>query len=574
MNCQLLRLLAAVVLLAANALPTAAQGRATLDPAPKTGGTLVEIGPANLFPYRPGVDVEHYDVAIALPATGTVISATSTITVRRQSTIDTLRLDLIGMIVDGVTVAGQRRAFRRDSTHVLVPLRTADGVRVRIAIRYHGSPSDGLIIREDSTRGWSAFGDNWPTRARFWLPTVDHPSDKATITWAVSAPVARSVIANGDRVSRTLAPPGARADGVRMATTRFSMRQPIPTYLMVIGVAVMREHALGNTACGAGERGACIPQSVWTFPAESGFVPGPFAEAGRIVRTFAKLAGPYAYTRLAHVQSATRFGGMENATAIFYSDNAFRNRSLGVPLVAHETAHQWFGDAVTPRRWPDLWLSEGFASYLTPLYLRTTRGDSAFLTAMRAIREEIIAAPVVEQRPVVDSVGAETPTALLNANSYQKGAFVLHMLRAEVGDSAFFRALRDYQARYRNATATTDDFRRIVERRHGASLDAFFAQWLHRPGWAELGVRWRWDASASTLRLTVSQGTRFAPFAVPLTLVVRDADGRESVVRVNIAAQLQQELTVPVRGIRTPTSIGVDPDVLLLGRIKLERDTV
>ena len=288
--------------------------------------------------------------------------------------------------------------------------------------------------------------------------------------------------------------------------------------------------------------------------------------------TLARLVGPFPYGQLAHVQSLTKFGGMENATAIFYSDNGFRNRTLDVGLIAHETAHQWFGDAVTPRRWPDVWLSEGFASYLAPLYTKLTLGDSAFVASMRRIRDEIIASPVVEQRPVVDSVGAETPIALLNENSYQKGAFVLHMLRAEVGDSAFFRALRDYQRQFRHATATTDDFRLVMEKRHGASLAPFFAQWLHRPGWAELNVRWRWDEQGKQLLLAVTQGTRCPPFALPLTLVVRDANGREALVRVDLAASPTQQLRVPVSGVGAPSTLVVDPDALLLGRVAIERD--
>ncbi len=529
-----------------------------------TTATDAAIGPLALFPYRPGVDVEHYDNTITLPDRGTEIRATSLVTARRAPSVRSLALDLVGMTVERVMVNGRARAFGQDSTTLRVPLRDADGSRVRVSVTYRGSPIDGLIIREDSVRGWSAFGDNFPSRARYWLPTIDHPSDKASVSWTISAPAARSVIANGVRSARPVAS--------SRRVTSFRLSEPIPTYLMVIGAGAMQETPLRSARCVPSANAACVPQSVWTFAAERSFVPGPFADAGRVVSTLARLVGPFPYQQLAHVQSLTKFGGMENATAIFYSDNAFRNRTLAVGLIAHETAHQWFGDAVTPRRWPDVWLSEGFASYLAPLYTKLTVGDSAFLASMRRIREEIIAAPVVEQRPVVDSVGAETPLALLNENSYQKGAFVLHMLRAEVGDSAFFRGLRDYQRQFRHATATTDDFRFVMEKRHGASLATFFDQWLHRPGWAELNVRWRWDDAGKQLLLAVTQGTRFPPFAMPLTLVVRDASGRESIVRVELTATASQQIRVAVQGIGTPSTIEVDPDVRLLGRAAVDRD--
>lgn len=526
------------------------------------------IAPRDRFPYAPGVDVQRYGLSITLPAEGREINAQATLSMARSLAVDTLRLDLIGMTVDRVSVNGTPRDVLRDSTTVRIPLRRTDGTRLSVNVRYHGVPSDGLIVREDSTRGWSAFGDNWPNRARYWIPSVDHPSDKATVQWSVTAPTSRQVIANGTQVSRVAvaAPKGASG---KWSITRFRMSQPIPTYLMVIGVARMQSTSLGRTACGLGTAGACVPQAVWTFPQETRLQPANFREAGRIVSTFARMVGPFAYDRLAHVQSATRFGGMENATAIFYSDKAFRDNTLGVDLIAHETAHQWFGDAVTPRRWADLWLSEGFATYFAALYTQKTRGDSAFLATMQRIRGEILAAPVVAQRPVVDSVGAEAPLTLLNANSYQKGGFVLHMLRARVGDAVFFASLREYQQRFRHATAITDELRAIVERRSRTSHADFFNQWLHRPGWADYAVTWTWRAENKSLVFAIMQGTQFAPFAAPLTLRLRDSAGRTRDVTIDVRAEKQQLITLPLTDFAEVVEIIADPTVRLLGRVEM-----
>jgi aminopeptidase N len=233
-----------------------------------------------------------------------------------------------------------------------------------------------------------------------------------------------TIVANGVERSRVASTNG-------MMRTQYEIAAPIPTYLMVVAAARMVATPVVKT-CAPRTAAVCVPQSVYTFPNERTYAPGPFAEAAKIVEFFARTVGPFPYEQLNHLQSATRFGGMENATAIFYSDNAFKNRNVGLQLIAHETVHQWFGDAVTPRRWQDLWLSEGFASYFAPLYLRHSEGDSAFRAAMRRIRDQIVADEVVATRPVVDTVGAKTPLTLLNANSYQKGAFVLHMLRARL----------------------------------------------------------------------------------------------------------------------------------------------
>src|SRR5690606_17868864 len=175
------------------------------------------------------------------------------------------------------------------------------------------------------------------------------------------------------------------------------------------------------------------------------------------------------YEKLAHLQSATRFGGMENATAIFYSDAAFRRRSVGTGLIAHETAHQWFGNAVTEREWAHLWLSEGFATYFAQLWTEHALGDSALREGMRAMRTQILESDVTAARSVIDSAQTDL-MGLLNTNSYQKGGFTLHMLRAVVGDSAFFRGIRSYFSENVHGTALTAVFRAAVERAHGEPL--------------------------------------------------------------------------------------------------------
>lgn len=537
------------------------------------------IAPAALYPAHPGIDVTHYDLSVAVPERGSAIRGVAVLSARRALSVDTLRLDLVGLTVDSVRVNGRTRDVLADSTGVRVPLQARDGTRLQVRVRYHGEPKDGLIVREDSSRGWSAFGDNWPNRARFWIPSVDHPSDKATVAWHVTAPSAKAVIANGVRTSRVrLSTAAARAAALvaddaspegGWSTTSFVMRQPIPTYLMVIGVADMQETSLGRTACGAVRAMPCVPQSVWTFAPETPTMPGNFREAGRVVAEFSKLVGPFAYERLSHVQSATRFGGMENATAIFYSDRAFRTNSLGVGLIAHETAHQWFGNAVSPRRWADVWLSEGFATYFAALYTQRSRGDSAFLAEMQRIRDAVIAAPIVAERPVVDSVGALTPVTLLNANSYQKGGFVLHMLRTRVGDAAFFGALQNYQRRYRHGTATTDLLRAEFEQRAGTSLSTFFDEWLHRPGWIDGSITWTWNAERHQLQLVVVQGPKFAPRHFVLPLRVRDAAGHERDVSVTLDAKASQVVSLTLSDLTDPTSLVADPRVTVLGRFEV-----
>ena len=172
---------------------------------------------------------------------------------------------------------------------------------------------------------------------------------------------------------------------------------------------------------------------------------------------------------------------------------------------------------------------------------------------------------------MVDSVGAREPLTLLNRNSYEKGGFVLHMLRRSIGDRAFFGALREYQRRFRNGTATTDDLRLILERQTHRPLSGFFDQWLHRPGFAELTISYNWQPATHMLMLQVAQSARFAPYALPLTLAIRDAQGHESMVRVEVKALASQIIRVSVNDLVDLVSVVADPRVDALARVTLLR---
>ena len=513
-------------------------------------------------PYRPTLDALHYDLTIVLPDSGARITAQATIALRRSASADTVMLDLLDLVVDSVAVNDRAARFVRDSATVRIAVPSV-GDSLWVTVWYGGRVRDGLVVRRDTATGrWTAFGDNWPNRARHWIPSIDHPSDKATVTWTVEAPSELTVVANGLLVEET--PLTGRSAG--RTQTVWHESKPIPTYLMVIGAAEMAMLSLGETACGLAEHPGCVPQAVYVSPELRDYVPGPFADAGAMVTHFSRLIGPYPYEKLAHLQSATRFGGMENATAIFYSDAAFWQRSVGTGLIAHEIAHQWFGNAVTEREWAHLWLSEGFATYFAQLWAEHARGDSALREGMRSMRTQIIESEVTAQRPVIDTAQTDL-MALLNSNSYQKGGFTLHMLRAVVGDSAFFQSLRAYFREHVHGTALTADFARAAERAHGESLTWFFDQWLRRPGFAGVSTSWRYDDSARRVILEVRQGSRWPPYRFPLTVAVRDSAGMERRVTVEVGAEREQRVTLPLALDRAPAELLIDPDVQLLATI-------
>jgi hypothetical protein len=450
---------------------------------------------------------------------------------------------------------------RGDSVRVALP--SGQGDTVRVTVFYHGLPTDGLIIRRDATLGWTAFGDNFPDRARQWLALVDHPSDKAIVRWDVLAPVTHRVIANGRLLEET---PDEAPVASRRVRTRWATERPIYPSVMVIGVAPFAVVELTDPTCVTGELPGCVQQSVWTTPSKRRFVPGHFVRANEIVALFTRLVGPYPYEKLAHVASSTRYGGMENAGAIFYADNLFTASGPSEELIAHETAHQWFGDAVTEREWPHVWLSEGFATYFTALWVEHARGATALESHMAEMRAKVLASPITTQKPIVDE-GLDDVARVLNTNVYQKGGFVLHMLRREIGDSAFFAGIRSYYAAHRHGNAMSSDLQAAFERAAGRPLDWFFAQWLMRVGVADVKPSWRWDAARRALVVTVVQGGRSAPYRLSLAVDVTDADGVTQRVRIPVPAQATSVIDAPVSLLAAPRRVDFDPDASLLATI-------
>ena len=513
--------------------------------------------------YEPGIDVVNYDVRLVLPDTGAFLRGDVTVTARRAPSAARLRLDLVdSMHVRDVEVNGVRARASHAGNSLEVPLPSGGGDTVRVRVVYDGTVSDGLIARKDEKGRWTWFGDNWPDRTRQWLPTVDHPSDKATVSWTVRAPERNVVVANGASLGTNHLSVGGR----RLLETRWRETKPIPPYLMVIGAGPMIRFDLRSTACHRGEDGECVQQSVYVMPENRRWLPGVFTATDSIMALYERLVAPFPYEKLAHVQSSTRFGGMENATAIFYDGRLFPDERVTDDLLAHEMAHQWFGDAVTEREWAHLWLSEGFADYFAALWDRHARGDSAFRSTLENFRTKILADSTVATRPVIDTTQRDY-MSLLNANSYDKGAFVLSMLHRQLGDSAFFRGVRSYYLAHRHGNAVSDDLRLALEQSSGRSLRQFFDQWLRRPGWAEPVVGWAYDPSTGTVSVLALQEGKFGAYALPLAVDLTDADNVKHHLVVDIPAEPRATVPLPGRFPRRPVALDFDPDSALLARI-------
>jgi aminopeptidase N len=476
--------LAAIPILLAGALWLAPAGLPDVD------------GPGGAAP-NPAIDVLGYVVDIDLRPESSSFQATVAIQLVLKQAADRVRLDLVGLTVDSVVHDGAAVRFERDGGGLFVSLArpAAAGDSLTVTVYYGGTPRDGLIFKRNPYGAPTVFADNWPDRARQWLPSVDHPSDKATIEFRVRGPAAWKVVAVGRLVSEE-----TQDDG--RALTVWSTDRAIPVYSMVFGAGALVIGNAGALGCDAPAR-RCVPITSWMYPEDAANAARIFRRAQEVVAFFDSLVGPFPYEKLALVQSSTRYGGMENASAIFLYEGIGQAREAD-GLLAHEIAHQWFGDAVTQREWPHLWLSEGFATYFASVFFEFRDGEQV-ARAMRARgKQGYLAAPRAVASPVIGPEPADL-RELLNANNYQKGARVLHMLRRVVGDETFFAGVRRFYAEHRHGTALTEDFQRIMEEESGTELGWFFQQWLYRPGYPQVEASFTWDASLGAGQLSLKQ---------------------------------------------------------------------
>ena len=505
-----------------------------------------------LFAQMPtnGLDVQHYSFYIRLNDSNNIIHGKAIITTGFLKPESEIVFDLVNMKTDGkgmkvnsVSKSGLPIKFDQDDQHLIIHDRGIPGNENIYTIGYEGIPADGLIISNNKYGARTFFGDNWPNRAHNWIPCNDHLSDKATVDFFITAPDHYQVVSNGKKIEET-----NLINHLKL--THWKESVPLPTKVMVIGVT---DFAVNNYA-----DVDCIPVSSWVYPPDrdSGFA--HYAIAKNILQWYINHIGPYAFEKLANVQSTTIFGGMENAGCIFYFEKSVNSKSLE-SLMAHEIAHQWFGDNVTEKDWPHLWLSEGFATYMTDLYLENKYGKDSLKNLLSKQRSEVIEYSKNHATPVVDSSKSLHLMNLLNDNSYQKGGWVLHMLRRKLGDSLFWKGIRTYYKTYYGSNASTLDLEKVFEKISNQNLETFFNQWLFTAGQPMLSVKWNYDKSKKSVSVKIEQTQQYL-FEFPLQVIF--SDGEKTIIKTIDVKNKMTQQNFPVQF--EPKQMVVDPNVNLL----------
>ena len=508
-----------------------------------------------IFAQKPNADIDvlHYQFSIALNDDDNNIKGNALINFQLLKDAKTIVLDLVsknnagkGMVVSSVKENDQTLSFTHinDSLFITFINDAKKGDEKKIEIIYEGIPADGLIISTSKFNQRTFFGDNWPNRAHNWLPCVDHPSDKASVDFIVTAPDHYQVVSNGLQTEETNLPN-------HFKLTHYTETVPLATKVMVIGVADFAVNLSGNVYC--------IPVYSWVYPEnkENGFY--DYALADSILPFFIKNVGPYAYKKLANVQSKTRFGGMENASAIFYFENSIVGDRKVEALLTHEIAHQWFGNSATEKNWQHIWLSEGFATYMTHLYLENKYGIDTLIKRMKTDRDEVIEFSKKKNTPVVDTTITKNFMELLNANSYQKGGWILHMLRRKLGDEIFWKGIRKYYADYAGKNADTEDLMNEMQTVSGENLKQFFNQWLYTAGQPNLNVNWKFNNKSKEIIITIQQMQKNL-FEFPLQINI--ATGNENNIQ---SLLIKDKMTIIKIAAKTkPAQLVIDPNINLL----------
>ena len=529
------------------------------------------LSKADNYPINKKIDIKHYSFALTLSDSNDEIIGSTNITIQfKQAGVQNFRLDLInqsierkgkGMLVDGVYLDKNSVSYshQKDALIINLPSPSTLNQTLVFTIKYHGIPSDGLRIGATKFGDRSFFNENWPNRGRHWLPLIDHPYDKATSEFIVKAPAHYKVISNG-----LLLEESDLGDNVKL--THWKQSVPVSSWLFVLGVADFAVKYVDEF------KGKSIQTWVYSKNREAGFY--DFDEpTKKVLEFYSAYVGPYAYEKLANIQTPSVNGGMETSSAIFYGEdlvNGKRDERIR-NIVIHEIAHQWFGNAITETTWDDAWLSEGFATFFTLLFIEKEYGKEEYKKGISKAKKTVFDLSLkIPDFSIIGNRTAENEP-VTNGLTYQKGAWVLHMLRDLLGEKSFQKGIRAYYAKYFNSNTTTDEFRLEMEKASGKDLKLFFKQWLYQPINPTINAVWKYDAAAKklNLQLTQSQSVDFL-FNVPVEVgYYKTGSTTPTILKMNLSRKQEVfSFLVP----SAPEKLELDPRNVLLnnGNLTME----
>lgn len=473
-----------------------------------------------------------YDLTLAVTPATRAIDGRTVITLGEPARGDTLvRLDLSSrMIVWRVVADGHAARYRRLGDRLEVVLAPARALHTRsIAIDYRGTPDSTVVVFTDHAGAPVVASWGMPYSARQWWPCFDEPRMRAgRVDLHITVPHGLTVASNGRLVRVT--------EGAAVTTYHWAVRSPI--YPDVVSFAVTNFDILESGV--RSTSGTVIPLVAYVYPEDRDKARESFRPLPAMMQAFETLFGPYPYAGEKYgiaefpVHSYREHQTLSSLGSAFITGDHRYDR-----ILAHDLAHQWFGNLVSVHDWSQVWLNEGFAQYAVALWKERSEGRAGYDSTMVSFDRPDFAGSLI----IADTMNTD---ALFSSTTFAKGAWVLHMLRHVQGDKPFFRTLRGYLKRFADRDVTTTSFQHEAEAASGRSLAWFFDEWVVGSGRPILAPSWRTSCDAGngcTVRLEVSQRqTDAPPFTMPLD------------VRIHMAER-DSDITIPMSGAVTTTTV-------------------
>ena len=476
------------------------------------------------------------------------------------------RFDAVGLKFESVKLDQKNLKYKTDGKTITVTLDRAykSGEDITIRFKYSANPKKGVYFVDEkklngklihSAQIWT---QGEAEEARHWFPSFDHPSDKATTEQIITVNAPNTVIGNGELLSI------AKNDNAT-ATFHYKMSVPHTTYLVsfVVGEYERFEDKYRD-----------ITLTNYIYPNNAALNRNAYGKTKEMLKAFEELTGvQYPFNKYDQTMVANfAFGGMENITATTMADTeiAFANldfmRGSVEDLVAHEIAHSWFGNNVTMKNWAELWLNEGFATFMEAAVREKLYGREEYLRKIGVDVESFMADDeVAKGRFGLFNETAGNPDKLFDrpAVTYNKGSVVVHMLREQVGDTNFWKAINLYLTRHRFGSVETNDLQRVMEETSGQKLDWFFAQWVYGTSYPRLNINQRYDEPTKSLVFQIEQTQKgdLVPqaFRLPLEIQLKfpDGTGRIKTEKLEITER-KQTISIPVP--TKPETVTFDPN--------------
>ncbi len=480
-----------------------------------------------------------------------------------------LRLDAVKLTVETVTATETIQAWQNTDQELVITFAKPipSDRETTLTVRSRAEPRQGFYFRTPEM-GYREGDGHFFTQgeaieARHWYPCFDAPNDKFTSEITCRVPEGMKVFSNGRKVSEEKDP----ASG--LVVVRWLQEQPHVNYL----VSLLAGH-FRTLEDHHGE----LPIAFHVPASDIDTAAGSFEKTKEALAFFEKETGvKYPWSKYDQI-CVNDFvaGGMENTSITTLTDGTlhtpdFKNLRSSEGLMAHELAHQWFGDLVTCKDWTHLWLNEGAATYYAHLFAGHVHGHDELLYGLLNDARSFLDAQN-DIRPIADRTFGD-PMQQFGYTAYQKGSWVLHMLRSQLGEDLYRRCIHTYLERHRFGNVVTEDLNRVIEELSGRSWDQFFDQWVYHAHHPELEVSYSWDELAKTARVSVRQiqklGENVLLFNVPLT--VRFRNGSKTEDRIVRVKSKEEDFRFPLSA--APEGVRIDPDFTLLAKVTFNPPT-